>query len=110
MLEELRKLGVDVDNVLGILNGKQTIYERLLFKFYDMVLKSDIRKDSLDAIYERVHALKAAARNLGIIPLTDEYVKILTLINEDKMDEVPAAIEELLPIQEKIVKCIEKYK
>ena len=110
MLEELRNLGVDVDKILGTLNGKQALYERLIFKFYDLVKKSNITEDNLEEIYERVHALKGAAGNLGITPLFHEYVKILAFIREDKMDEVPNAIKEMLPVQETILKCIETYK
>lgn len=110
MLEKLKELGVDVDKVLVTLNGKQSLYERLIFKFYDMVIKSNLTRDNLDEIYERVHALKGAAGNLGITPLFDEYVKILTLIREDKMELVPDAIEAMLPIQEKILNCIGEYK
>ena len=110
MLEKLRELGVDVDKVLATLNGKQALYERLIFKFYDMVKKSDVREDNLDDIYERVHALKGASGNLGITPLFDSYVEILTLIKEDKMDLVPEAITRMLPVQEQILACIEEYK
>ena len=110
MLEELRNLGVEVDKILGTLNGKQSLYERLIFKFYDLVKKSNITEDNLEEIYERVHALKGAAGNLGITPLFNEYVKILTLIREDKMNEVPNAIKEMIPVQEKILDCIAVYK
>ena len=110
MLEELRNLGVEVDKILGTLNGKQSLYERLIFKFYDLVKKSNITEDNLEEIYERVHALKGAAGNLGITPLFNEYVKILTLIREDKMNEVPNAIKEMIPVQEKILNCIAVYK
>lgn len=110
MLDKLRELGVEVDKTLKTLNGKQSLYERLVLKFYDMAIKSDMREDNLDDIYERVHALKGAAGNLGITPLFDEYVKILTLIREDNMDAVPGAIRDMLPIQEKILECIGEYK
>ena len=110
MLEELRTLGVDVDKILGTLNGKQALYERLIFKFYDLVEKSNLTEDNLGGIYERVHALKGAAGNLGITPLFEEYVKILTLIREDKMSQVSVAIREMLPVQEKILGCIKTYK
>lgn len=110
MLDKLKELGVNVDKVLATLNGKQSLYERLIFKFYDMVIKMNVTSDNLDEIYERIHALKGAAGNLGITPLYDEYVKILTLIKEDKMDLIPAAIDEMLPIQEQIMKCIGEYK
>lgn len=110
MLEELRALGVEVDKILGTLNGKQALYERLIFKFYDLVKKSNITEDNLEEIYERVHALKGAAGNLGITPLFEEYVKILTLIREDKMEQVKEAMKELLPVQDKILSCIEAYK
>ena len=92
MLDELRNLGVEVDKILGTLNGKQSLYERLIFKFYDLVKKSNITEDNLEEIYERVHALKGAAGNLGITPLFNEYVKILAFIRENNMDEVPNAI------------------
>ena len=110
MLDKLRELGVDVDKVLGTLNGKQALYERLIFKFYDMVVKSNVTSDNLDDIYERIHALKGASGNLGLTPLYNEYVKILTLIREDKMDLVPDAIDSMIPIQEMIMNCIGEYK
>lgn len=110
MLEKLNELGVETEKVLKTLNGKQSLYERLIFKFYDMVIKSDMRPENLEDIYERAHALKGAAGNLGITPLFDGYVKILALIREDNMDAVPGAIEEMIPIQEKIMECISEFK
>lgn len=110
MLDKLKELGVETDKVLKTLNGKQSLYERLIFKFYDMAVKSDMRPDNLEEIYERTHALKGAAGNLGITPLFDEYVNILTLIREEKMEEVPEAIRHMLPLQEQILSCIEEYK
>ena len=110
MLGKLKELGVETDKVLKTLNGKQSLYERLIFKFYDMVIKSDMRPDNLEEIYERTHALKGAAGNLGITPLFDGYVKILTLIREDNMGAVPGAIEEMMPVQEKILECIGEFK
>lgn len=110
MLDKLKELGVETDKVLKTLNGKQSLYERLIFKFYDMLLKSDMREDNLEDIYERTHALKGAAGNLGMTPLFDGYVKILTLIREENMDAVPDAIREIIPVQEKILACIEEFK
>ena len=110
MLDKLKELGVNVDKVLATLNGKQALYEKLIIKFYDMVIKMNVTSDNLEEIYERIHALKGAAGNLGITPLYNEYVKILTLIKEDKMDLVPSAIDEMLPIQEQIMNCIREYK
>ena len=110
MLEKLKELGVETDRVLATLNGKQALYERLIFKFYDMVVKSDMREDNLVEIYERTHALKGAAGNLGMTPLFDAYVKILALIKNDDMDAVPEAIKEMLPVQDKIMTCIEQFK
>ena len=110
MLEKLKELGVDTDKVLATLNGKQALYERLIFKFYDMVKKTNVTADNLDDIYERVHALKGASGNLGITPLFDSYVEILALIKEDKMDLVPEAITRMIPVQEQILSCIEQYK
>ena len=110
MLEKLKELGVETDKILKTLNGKQALYERLIFKFYDMVLKSDMREDNLEDIFERTHALKGAAGNLGITPLFDAYVNILNYIRAEEMDAVPGAIAEMLPIQAKIMACIEEFK
>ena len=110
MLGRLNELGVETDKVLKTLNGKQSLYERLIFKFYDMAIKSDMRPDNLEEIYERTHALKGAAGNLGITPLFDGYVKILTLIREERMEEVPGAIEEMMPVQKEILECIAEFK
>ena len=33
MLEKLKELGVETDKILKTLNGKQALYERLIFKF-----------------------------------------------------------------------------
>lgn len=110
MLGRLNELGVETDKVLKTLNGKQSLYERLIFKFYDMAIKSDMRPDNLEEIYERTHALKGAAGNLGITPLFDGYVKILTLIREERMEEVPGAIEEIMPVQKEILECIAEFK
>lgn len=110
MLGRLKELGVETEKVLKTLNGKQSLYERLIFKFYDMAIKSDMRPDNLEEIYERTHALKGAAGNLGITPLFDGYVKILTLIREERMEEVPGAIEEMMPVQKEILECIAEFK
>lgn len=110
MLEKLKELGVDVDKTLATLNGKQALYEKLIFKFYDLVKNSNLTEAVGDDIYERVHALKGAAGNLGITPLFNEYVKLLGLIREDKLELVPDAIKAMLPVQEQIVNCIEEYK
>ena len=110
MLGRLNELGVETEKVLKTLNGKQSLYERLIFKFYDMAIKSDMRPDNLEEIYERTHALKGAAGNLGITPLFDGYVKILTLIREERMEEVPGAMEEMMPVQKEILECIAEFK
>ena len=110
MLEKLRELGVEVDRILATLNGKQALYEKLVFKFYDMVKKTDLTKENPEELYEAIHALKGASGNLGLTPLFNEYVKILMMIKEGKMELVPEAMQEMQLIQKQILTCIEEYK
>lgn len=108
MLDRLRQQGVEVDNILKSLNGKEAIYEKFVFKFYNMIKEGEPIENYKDhnELYERIHGLKGVVANLGITPLFDEYVKILDLIKAEKLEQIPSAIDEMNIVQERILKCI----
>ena len=113
MLDELRDLGVDVDKALKLLNGKTALYEKLLVKFADMIKKADIRTDfdsnDCKAMMETTHMIKGSAGNLSITPLFKAYSDIMQLFREGKPEEARAGLISVLPVQESIIACNDKY-
>lgn len=113
MLDELKALGVDVDKSLAMLNGKAALYEKLLVKFADLLKKSDIRTDfdsnDCKAIMETTHTIKGSAGNLSITPLYKAYSDIMQLFRDGKPEEAREGLIKVMPIQEEIIACIEKY-
>ena len=113
MLEELKELGVDVDGGIKRLSGKESLYERMMFKFLDMMKKSvvspDFDNDNYMEVIEAAHALKGAAGNLSVTPIYEAYGKIVDVLRTQKPDEARAVLTDVLPIQEKILDCIAKH-
>lgn len=114
MLEELKDLGVDVDGGIKRLSGKQALYERMMFKFLDMMKKSvvspDFDSNNYGDVIEVAHALKGAAGNLSVTPLYEAYGKIVDLLRTQKPEEARKVLEDVLPVQGEILGCIERYK
>lgn len=114
MLDELRELGVDVDKALKLLNGKTALYERLLFKFADLIKKADIQTDfdsnDYTSVMETTHTLKGSAGNLSITPLFKAYADIMQLFRDGKPEEAREGLIKVKPVQDEIVACIEKHK
>jgi len=114
LLEELKSLGVDVDGGIHRLNGNQSLYERMIFKFLDMMKKSVVSPE-FDAndyagVIEVAHALKGAAGNLSVTPIYEAYGKIVDLLRSQEPEEARKVLNDVLPVQEQILDCIEKHK
>ena len=113
LLEELKSLGVDVDGGIKRLSGKQSLYERMMFKFLDMMKKSVISPDfdsnDYTDVIEVAHALKGAAGNLSVTPIYEAYGQIVDLLRNQKPEEARKILEDILPKQKEILECIEKY-
>lgn len=113
LLEELKTLKVDVEEGTERLMGNAALYERMLKKFSDMIKKSVISPDfdnnNYNEITEKAHALKGACGNLSITPLYKGYTEIVNLLRANEPEQAKARLKELLPVQEEIIKCIEKY-
>ena len=58
---------------------------------------------------ERAHAIKGTSGNLSITPVYEAYSEIMDLLRSDRPDEAKELLKKILPIQEEIVSCIEKY-
>ena len=109
---ELESLGVNVVEGIDRVMGDEPLYEMMLGMFVDTVKESqilleDFDKSDREELARRVHVLKGMTGNLSLTVLYENYMKILELLRGDKPKEAKVIMEKVLPIQEKIVACIE---
>lgn len=113
MLDELKGLGVDVDEGIARLTGNPAFYEKMLFRFPEMLSKSSVDPDfdcnDYGEVIELAHAIKGATGNLSLTPLFQAYGEIVALLRAEQPQQAKEVLHQILPIQEKIVACIEKY-
>ena len=94
LLEELKTLGVNVEEGLKRLNGNEKLYTRLFGSFLKTL---------------NANAVKGTAGNLSVTPLYETYSEILGLLRSGKPEEAKPLLEKILPVQEEIVQCIERH-
>ena len=113
--DELKSLGVDVDEGKERVMGDADLYTMMLDMFVAAVEEqSPIQPEefdggSLDDLIAKVHTLKGTTGNLSIQPLFARYTKALGLLREGKPAEAKAFYLELLPLQKKILECIRRH-
>ncbi len=112
LFEELREIGVDVDDGIDRVMGNAGLYQRMLVKLCEMLknlpAESAFDEDDISALIEKIHAVKGSTGNLSVTPLYIAYMEILTLLRENKPKRAKAVFEDILPVQNKIIACIEK--
>ena len=112
-MEELENLGVNVAESIDRVMGDEALYREMLGMFVDSVRESGISPEEfesgdLEGLANRVHMLKGMSGNLSLTPVFESYKEILRLLRDGKPGEAKELAEKLLPIQEKIVECIER--
>ena len=111
MIEELKNLGVDVEEGMDRVMGDTSLYEMMLGMFVDSVRDNPVRPEdfdsgSTDAVAKTLHMLKGVTGNLAIVPLFDGYTESLTFLRGGQVQKAKARFQEILPAQEKIIACI----
>ncbi|MCM1149346.1 MAG: hypothetical protein NC319_04570 [Butyricicoccus sp.] len=115
LLEELKALGVNVDEGLDRVMGDDSLYEMMLGMFVDAIGSNAISVEEfsgsdLDGLTRKVHTLKGTTGNLSLTPLFDGYMKTLGLLRSNQPAQARAEFERMLPVQEKIIDCIKRSK
>lgn len=114
LLEELKALGVNVDEGVKRLNKNEKLYIRLLGSFTKTIAERYVEPDfdttNYEDVKERAHAIKGTAGNLSITPIYEAYTEIMDLLRADKPEEAKVLLQKIMPVQNQIVACIEKYK
>ncbi len=114
LLEELRKLDVDVDEGTDRLMGNTSLYERMLFKFDDimgtLLITPDFDDNESPEVLEKAHTIKGSAGNLSITPLYEAYDKIVQLLRKGQPEQARSVLKEIYPVQTDILNCIRRHK
>ena len=114
LLDELKELHVDVEQALSSLGGNSPLYEKLIFKLSAMIRDYEdtdgFEDNDYQEIMEKAHALKGATGNLAVTPLYNGYSDIVRLLREERPKQAKEVIRTMLPVQEEIIRCIEKYR
>lgn len=113
IIEELKALDVNTDEALARFMNNRELYKKLLLKFPPNVEKLEVMS-LIDAgdykkATENAHTIKGVTGNLSLTPLYTGYTEIVNLLRADKPDEARIILADLLPVQERIVSCINKY-
>lgn len=113
-MEELNILGVNTDEGLDRVMGDSGLYEMMLGMFVDSVGSASISMEEfsggdLDGLIQKVHTLKGTAGNLALTPLFNSYTKMLGQLRGGQKDSARAEYERMLPIQTKIIDCINQH-
>lgn len=114
LLDDLKALGVDIDEGVGRLGGNSALYEKLLGSFQKTMdahyVGLDFDMNDYAATTDNAHAIKGTAGNLSITPIYKAYTDIVDLLRAGKPEEAKAVLEKILPVQEEIMECITKHK
>ncbi len=113
--EELKDLGVNVEEGLERVMDDEALYETMLGMFVDKIDSNPIAMEDFDAddltvAIQRVHILKGLTGNLSMTPLFEGYVKMLDSLRTDRPGEAAQEYERILPVQTEILECIKRYR
>ncbi len=113
LMEELKQLGVNTDEAIARMNGKTALYERMLVKYADILKNSIVLPDfdcnHYEDVVEAAHAIKGTSGNLSVTPIYQAYSEIVRLLRAGRPQEAKAVLNQIMPVQMKIVQCIDKY-
>lgn len=113
VLEELKELGVDIEDGLKRLNKNQALYKRLLNTFVKTmkakVITPDFDASDCTEAIEIAHAIKGTAGNLSITPVYEAYSEIVNLLRAGQPEKAREVLVKIIPIQDEIIQCIEKH-
>ncbi len=112
LFDDLKALGVNVNDGVNRLGGNENLYKRLLGTFAKTIKSYDIQPDfdeeNYSEITEKAHAIKGIAGNLSITPIYEGYTQIVSLLRSSEPMHAKEVLKRILPIQNGIIECIEK--
>ncbi len=111
-IEELKKLGVNVDDAMQRFMGNESLFLRMIAKLPKSVRTLNLTPDFDGSDYEQTtrdaHTIKGVMGNLSVDPLYKAYTEIVNLLRAGKPEEARSVLTDILPLQEKILTYIEE--
>ena len=112
-MEQLKSLGVDIDETMERFVGNEELFFKCLKKFptdKNYVLLLDAIKDgnSEDA-FEAAHALKGVSANLGLNDLYNEVKVITEVFRAGRMDYDAGNLENIKHQYKRVLNMIEDF-
>ena len=112
MLDELSELGVNIEDALQRFMNNSALYERMLGKLVNNVKEIKvlpaIEEGDYSTACDNAHTLKGVMGNLSITPLYKGYTQIVNCLRDNNPEEAKKILLDILPVQEKVIACIEK--
>lgn len=112
-IDDLKELGVDIEEALDRFMGNGALYEKMLNKLTTAVKDVQVlpcfEAGDYKAALENAHALKGVTGNLSVTPLYKGYTEIVDELRADNPEKARKILDDILPVQEQIIACIEKY-
>lgn len=113
-IDDLKALGVNVDEALERFMGNGALYEKMLNKLTaavkDVQVLPFFEAGDHKTALENAHALKGVTGNLSVTPLYKGYTEIVDELRAGNPEKARQVLDDMLPVQEQIIECIEKYK
>jgi len=113
LLDELSELGADIGDGLTRFANNAALYEKILKKFpsaaAELPVEIHFEHGDTEAALANAHTLKGLTGNLSLTPLYKAYTDIVSLMREGKPEQARAILSEIVPVQEKMIACIEKH-
>lgn len=111
LINELEDLGVNTKDALNRFMNNSALYERMLKKLPTSVKDLEVMAYFEAGDYEKAlsnaHTLKGVTGNLSITPLYDAYTEIVAFLRANNPEKAKEILANILPVQEKIIECIE---
>ena len=114
LLNELKNLGVDIDEGLERFSGNSSLYARMMGKLpssiNDLEVMSAIEANDIEAAITKAHTIKGVTGNLSVTPLYTAYTQIVNELRAGNGAAAKEILEKILPLQKQILECIENNK
>lgn len=109
-LDELRRLGVNVDEGLGRCMNNEDFYLKMIGKFLsdDKIdaLGKALNEGDLDQAFELAHALKGVTSNLALAPLEAKLSEITDLLRKRTQTDYSDIYESIVYNRDKLAKLL----
>lgn len=114
IFSELKDFGANIDEAMDRFMNNDELYKKMLLKLPSNIeslpVLSFAEKGNYEQAVANAHALKGVTGNLSITPLYKAYTKAVDLFKANKPNDAKQVIKDMLPIQEDIIACINKYR